>query len=148
MLYTTPMTDSAIASIDANGLPYSPALLLDGRFDASITDDPEFRDACESGFDCFLGDRCDDGEVSASHSYTWRGVEEEVVHNIVRRYDIHELAQELLFGPFPPLSWRAGFMLGWLSALASMNASLAWQGVDLLAVLVRTCRTEESERVA
>src|SRR5579885_711042 len=99
-----------------SGLPYSPVLLLDARFDASITDCSWFRDACSDGFEHYFEEvyeADESGDVVVDRVYTWREVEREIVEHVTRRYD----AAERFYG-VPCLPFRAGFMLGWLSALA------------------------------
>jgi len=79
----------------------------------------QFRDACESAL-MFLWGGCEDDEVSVSRFLTWHSVQEEIVSNVARRYDAYELGYEPNWF-FYSLSWCAGFMLGWLSALASIE---------------------------
>src|SRR5437660_9466493 len=93
--------------IDFNGLSYSPALLLDARLSAAITDDADFRSACEWGFWSFWeGVDCDDDGLC-----TVKEARAATRENM--RDDVHPF-----FGPPPPLVSRVGVSLGWLSALA------------------------------
>lgn len=127
-------------------LPYSPALLLDAGFDASITDPADFRSACDAGFDdyfemmyCWSETRTD--LVFVDRFYTWLEVQGGIVGNVVRTYGPSEQ-----FFRVTPLSWRAGFVLGWLSALALVDRPLALRGLCLLVLLVPSCQKEEAGR--
>src|SRR5579885_2153137 len=94
-------------------LPYSPALLLDSRFDASITDDEEFRKACQCGFDGYFdvlsGSDASGVFTVVEHDYSWS----EVVCFLVEDVMAADEAMSRI-----SRAWRAGFGLGWLSALA------------------------------
>jgi hypothetical protein len=132
---------------DDIGLPYSPALLFDAGFDASITDGSDFSLACQNGFYGFFEDMYEDDAsgdgVFVGCSLTYLDVERVLVRNVVRHYNVLEK-----FYGFSPLSWRAGWALGWLSALALFNRPLALQGIDLLSVLVPSCQKKEMGRAA
>jgi hypothetical protein len=138
---------TSLSSSDCIGLLYSPAFLLDAGLDASITDGPDFSGACESGFEGFFEDTYEEDEngdeVFMGCSFIWRDVERMIAENVARGYS--DFGEH--FG-YTSLSWRAGFMLGWLSALAFVNCVLALQGVDLLALLVRSCQREGMRMVA
>jgi hypothetical protein len=96
-------------------MPYAPTLLLDSKFDASLTDDPEFRRACESGFEGYFELMYEWNEdrtaaVFVEKRYTWA--------------DLAVLVDETV-GDTGLQGWRgvsfawgAGFGLGWLSAHA------------------------------
>ncbi len=125
-------------------LPYTPALLLDARFGAEITNDPEFARACADGYDCYfeeLYDYAEDGigEVFVDHVYTWAEIEEAIVDLVIRRYD---LAEE--FYGVASLARRAGLALGWLSGLALSDRGLALRGLSLLHTVVCACQREEA----
>ena len=133
---------------DDIGLLYSPALLFDAGLDASITDHPDFSDACRDGFRDFVWDMYEDGKegngVFVSRSYTYPEIEREIVLGVARRYDAGEQFFEQKCGYFPSLSLRTGFMLGWLSALALIDRPLALRGVRLLGLLAPSCQREEA----
>ena len=105
---------SLLTIADFVDLPYSPALLLESRFDASVTDDPEFRAACESGFNAYF-----------EHMYE---LDEEFHERFVeKRYtwvDLVTFVDETagVSGSRErngvSFAWGAGFGLGWLSAHA------------------------------
>jgi hypothetical protein len=140
------------APLDFVDLPYSPALLLDAGFDASITDCLDFRDACQDGFGSYFEEGWEDdgqgNEVFTNHFNTWHEVRGEIVGAVARRYDAVERFHEQQLGGVVPLSWRAGFALGWLSALALADRALALRGIGLLAWLVPSCQREEAKRAA
>lgn len=109
---------------DLNGLPYSPALLLDARLNASITDSPEFRASCEWGFNSCLED-IQDGE------FGW-------MKNGVRAFVRREMLEVDPFFRQPPLVVRVGVVLGWLSGLALVQYQEAKAGLkELMALTAR-----------
>ncbi len=114
-------------------MPYSSGLLLDGRFDASLTDDPQFRSACKSGFEAYFEDMYEDGtsdDVFVDHFYRY----DEVVDFLMewRELSMGDAFFEERFGVHTPLAWHVGFMLGWLSALALTDRELALRGLGVL----------------
>jgi len=113
-------------------LPYSPALLLESSFDASITDSDEFRRGCQWGFDAYFEDMYVTGEsetelVFVAKCYTWAEIVEFVTQNALG---------ENAPGYFISRDWRAGFGLGWLSALALTNRREAMMGLTMLTALI------------
>ena len=113
-------------------VPYSPALLLESSFDASITDSDEFRKACQWGYDAYFEDMYITGEsetalVFVAKCYTWAEIVEFVTQNALG---------ENAPGYFISRDWRAGFGLGWLSALALTNRQEAMMGLTMLTVLI------------
>jgi hypothetical protein len=123
---TVPVTVAAFVDV-----PYSPTLLLESRFDASMTDDGEFRAGCEWGYSAYFegmfewnASRTD--IVFVEKCYSWSEVVEFVVATGRCRHE-----------PEPtPHNWRAGFCLGWLSALALTNQYEAVMGLTMLTVLL------------
>jgi hypothetical protein len=116
-----------IALDDLISLPYTPALLLDARLNASITDDPNFRDACEWGFNLYLEEieYCDRGLCTTSDE----------AKAFVRRDML--AAPHPLTGPVP-LTGRVGVVLGWLSGLALVQYQEAKEGLkELMALMAR-----------
>jgi hypothetical protein len=105
------------AQIVVAEVSYSPVLLLDARLGASITDDPDFCDCCQLGFEVYFDFLPSDGIVAD----VMMGF---VVNNLVDSGD-----------GVMPLPSAAGLVLGWLSALALTDRSLASQGLDLLITL-------------
>ncbi len=105
----------------SHSLPYSPAMLLDARLSASITDDPEFRDHCRIGFGCVSG-LIAEGEV-----YT--------VGELLDFVRVNVLGED----GFPRFfSHRIGFVLGGLSALALSQYREARAGLsELMRLLER-----------
>ena len=124
-------------------IPYSPALLLDARFDASIVDSERFRDGCVSGFDTYFDElyvRVAGQEYAfVDRVSTWDEVEKMVVEWFLEEDEEGDVS----------LRWNAGFMLGWLSALALTDRVLALRGLDMLQVLVsyRRCEVARREQV-
>ena len=107
-----PLTLADYAEMD-----YAPTLLLDSKFDASLTDDPEFRVACEYGFEAYFEDMCEWNQagttlVFVEKCHTWADL----------LIFVEETAAATAPSPqgWEPLSfaWAVGFGLGWLSAHA------------------------------
>ncbi len=123
---------ASMVPFDLIGLPYSPALLLDGRLSASVTDDHGFRSACEWGFDCYLGEiECDErGLWTTTRDEARVFVQSEMLH-------IHPAVGQV------PLVDRVGVVLGWLSALAFTQYHEAMEGLRLLTELME-CETGAS----
>lgn len=124
---------SPLTVADFVDLLYSPALLLESRFDASITDDPEFRASCEWGFNAYFElmwepNALGDDFVFVTKLYT----SAEVVASVVRDVWPEKKAMWLV----PSLPWRAGYALGWLSALSLIQLREAGEGLAVLTVLV------------
>src|SRR5437588_5825944 len=131
MLEQTQTLSSMAVSLTAAAfvdVPYSPAFLLESRFDASITDDPEFPFTCGCGFDAYFAEMFEWNEehtdlVFVEKCYTWAEVAELVAETM-----LHEDRPEHIESN----ASRAGFVLGWLSALALTHRSLALTGLTLL----------------
>lgn len=118
---------SVLAFVD---MPYAPSLLLEVALPISVVADDGFSEACRIGFNDYFGgmyQRSSSGEcLFVERLYTWADVEREVREQVIT---------------FPekygePLSWSAGSALGWLSALALTDRSLALQGAVLVGALV------------
>ena len=112
-------------------LPYAPTLLLDSRFGAWVTDDAAFRSACRIGFEVYSEGRCErdsDGKLmGVEQPYTWA----EIVGFVVE-----QVLYEDRPGYCASVGWRAGFVLGWLSALALVNRAEALRALVVLRALV------------
>ena len=116
-------------------VPYSPALLLESSFDASVTESDEFHLGCKWGFDAYFDTMYHWGESKAElvfveKHYIWAEIVEFVIQTVL--------------GEDPPgyvtlRDWRAGFGLGWLSALALTNRHEAMLGLTMLTVLLGDC---------
>src|SRR6266567_4039785 len=102
---------TAAAFVD---VPYSPAFLLESRFDAYFAEMFEWN---EEHTDLVFVEKC----------YSWAEVAEVVAETM-----LHEDRPEHIESD----ASRAGFVLGWLSALALTHRSLALTGLTLLMVLV------------
>jgi hypothetical protein len=116
-----------LTSEEVIGLPYTPALLLEGRFDASITDDPAFSDGCGTGFNGYYDVLSD-------------GLEGYCPVSEMRRFMV-ELVTTPGGGPVwldqrSGFRWQVGYGLGWLSALARSQYQEATKGLKLLMQLV------------
>ncbi len=122
---------SPLTAADFVDMSYSPALLLDSKFDASITDAPEFREACRDGFTFYFEEMYEwdeqDNEVFVECRYTWAEVIESVVDNALSEGEPGRLL---------PCVERAGFALGWLSALALTDRSMARRALTVLEALL------------
>jgi|SRR5579883_2667823 hypothetical protein len=112
-------------------VPYSPALLLDSRFDVSITDDKEFRKACQCGFDGYFdvlsGSDASGVFTVVEHDYSWSEVVTFLVEDVMAVGEAVSMMSR---------AWRAGFGLGWLSALALTNRQMARLALEVLTVLI------------
>jgi hypothetical protein len=105
---------SPLTVADFAEMPYSPALLLESRFDASVTDGPEFRAACESGFGAYF-----DGLIELDEELYVTFVEKpHTWADVVALVDETLGATDLQDWRRVSLAWGAGFGLGWLSAHA------------------------------
>lgn len=138
MIEYTPRTTDAlpVLSLDASvitlltpadfeDVPYTPALLLRASFDASITSAVDYQEGCKYGFDDCLEMVVSDDPDTVKHCTSRSVVCSFVARNLCQDdFDLSSLA------------WRIGFVLGWLSALAVTNRSMASVGLDLLTVLV------------
>jgi len=128
---------------DVIDMPYSPALLLDGRFDVSLTDDPEFHDVCEWGFHSYFDDMWD-----VRPGATSRGFDDFIL--VERRYTVAYVMGEVLANmrgtndAGSSLVRCVGVSLGWLSALALVQCSEALEG---LAVLLLCVQCEQAKLV-
>ena len=109
---------SSVNPADFRDVLYSPALLLDARLGASITDDPGFHSACEWGFNSCVGDMEDDGLSS------------------VIQYGIRLFVRREVLDAGVPLVDRVGVALGWLSALALAQYHEAQEGLRELMELL------------
>ncbi len=122
---------SPLTVADCSDMPYAPVLLLDSKFDASITDDSEFREACEDGFKAYFEEMYEwdeeDDDVFVERCYTWAEVIESVVDNALSEGEPGRLL---------PCVERAGFALGWLSALALTDRSMARRALTVLEALL------------
>lgn len=112
-------------------MPYCSALLLDSKFDASLTDAPAFHEACEFGFVTYFDEMYEadeqDNDVLVERRYSWA----EVVKIVV-----DEALCEEQSGPVLSLAYRAGVMLGWLSALALTDPKMAGQALTVAEALL------------
>ncbi|SRR6266567_1303511 len=123
---------SPLTVADCVEMPYSPVLLLDSKFDVSITDDPAFREACEDGFGGYFEgmyemDEEQEESLFVARCYSWAEVVEWVVDNAL---------SEEKPGRLLPCVERAGYALGWLSALALTDRSTARRALTVLEALL------------
>jgi len=128
-VYKTFMTVSPAQFFE---LPYASTLLLESKFDASITDAPDFRAACEAGFDAYFSEMYewnDDGTdmLFVEHTHTLAEVQA-ILKEDDRLAQTPENATSV--------GWRAGFWLGWLSAFALVCSADALVGLEMLTLLV------------
>src|SRR5579863_1927290 len=98
-------------------VPCAPALLLESKFDASVTDAPEFRAACTWGFVAYCNERWNrvDG-VSGYVEQRYTGVE---VQGMLEQEDERAGGSDTVTS----VACRAWFWLGWLSAYAQESKS-------------------------
>ena len=126
----------SLTPVDVDAVSYSSALLLPVQFDTCITADPEYRRAHEDGFVDFLeqlSELLDD--ESEQPPFTWDDVKHEIIRNVfdTRKVFASDFSVTVL-------AWDAGFMLGWLSALALVDRPLALRGLKLLVIFVDQVR--------
>ena len=112
---------------------FSPALLLPlPALASAIVCDHDFVDGCAFGYECYVEELPNPlvGE-SLVYTYTWYTFSQ--VYALMRNE----------FPPLPsipymaPLPWRAGFVFGWLSALACNQPAYAERGLGFLVALVK-----------
>jgi hypothetical protein len=137
--YTLPYVLTPGAPSLFKDLPFNAALLLPVSLDVSLTAHAKFLPGCEDGFDWYFESMHalnDDGVVFFADSfYAWDEVQSFLTRNVLPDVAV------LRSGVSPQkalslLSWRAGFCLGWLSALALTDRALALQGLAFLTYLV------------
>ncbi len=118
MLSLVPAVPYTLRLEDLGAIPYSPRLLLLFSLPDVITNDAEYAEGCELGFDMFFAYP----EVYESRSFP-----------IVRE----RIMQELFPGPSDAVSLAAciGLVHGFLSLLAFVDRALALRGLSLLACL-------------
>lgn len=126
MLQTLRYSMTPLTPADIEQATFCPTLLLPAAFHASLVADPEYLAVCEDGFYHYF-----------SEMRQWTPDLTSFVF-VNRFYTPQEIAQlvsfEMTVGPHnpTPLASRAGFVLGWLSALALTDSALASQGLHLL----------------
>jgi hypothetical protein len=121
----------SLTPADFQDVPYSPTLLLSAHFDPSLMADPEYQAGCQCGFDSYFAEMRHWLPDLSSFTFVDR------LHTSasVREY----LSSEIVYDPVRNscfLPWRAGWGLGWLSALALTDPSLALLGLELLQTIV------------
>lgn len=120
-----------LSPVDFVDVEYHAGLLLPVPFDGSITEHTEYVNACQYGYEAYFevmltGETFETSTFEA-HFYTRTEVVKEVVDNMTKAG----------WSGLDSLAWRAGFLLGWLSALALTDAVLADLGVQVLLRLVK-----------
>ena len=104
-------------------VPYTPAVLLNARFSAVITDDSAFREACAEGFEMYFFELERD-----MPSYEWT--------DMVERVFAAAAPWDMRGVPALPVTWSAGFVLGWLSAHALVDHLVALMALEVLHALI------------
>ena len=113
-----------VASVAAFGeVPYTPAVLLDARFSAALTDDPAFHEACAEGFEMYFLEA-----EREAQPYHWAKIVE-VVFAAAAPWDMRGV-------PALPVTWSVGFVLGWLSAHALVDRPVALMALEVLHALI------------
>lgn len=125
---------------DFQDLPYSPMLLLSAHFDAALAADPEYQESCEWGFNSYFAEMCHWTPDLSRRTFVDRYYS--FVH--VKQYLLREVVYDPVRNPIP-LACRAGWGLGWLSALALTDRLLALMGLELLQELVSHDESECDE---
>ncbi|MGH2498311.1 MAG: hypothetical protein ACRDIV_26760 [Ktedonobacteraceae bacterium] len=126
-------------------MPYAPALLLDSKFDASITDDSEFHHACESGFRAYFDGMYEWNEegtdtVFVAKCYTWADVVA-LVDETAWSTGLHDWRSV-------SFAWGAGFGLGWLSVHALVHRDDAVMALGRLTARIEGCMEKRRGVVA
>lgn len=116
---------------DFKDLPYSSTLLLSAHFDASLTADPEYQEGCEWGFNYYFAEM--HHWTPDMRTYTF--IDRHHTSDSVGQFLLRDMIYDPVRNP-TPLAWRAAWCLGWLSALALTDRSLALMGLELLQELV------------
>ena len=129
----------ALSPVQFKELHYAPTVLLESKFDASITDHADFPVACAWGYDAYFdemyqwnADRT--AMLFVEHIHTLAEVQAKLIEE-------DRLADTLAYAT--PVGWSAGFWLGWLSAFALVRPSDACAGLALLTVLVSRWQMRE-----
>ena len=134
------LTVSAAAFVD---LPYSPALLLDSSFSATITDDSEFHTACESAFDAYFEEMYElDGNKSVFVEKFYSGSDMVI---FVLENVLHWKEDDRLAG-LSSVAWDAGFALGWLSAHALVDRPASLLALEVLRALIECLSCQDIKR--
>jgi len=114
-------------------LDFSPDLLIASSFDLSITSHEIFHQACEYGYVDHIDQMCDWNESGTDYT---------CVYQSYTSLEVYQYVCSNFLAPTPGLSgaavlsWRVGFVLGWLSALALTDLPLANNGLEVLTALV------------
>ena len=119
---------------DFQDIPYSPVLLLRVHFDVSITADPEYQSACETGFDAYFEEMVQWNEAGTDLVFVDCFSTCTEVMSFVARGMIRDHCPS--YWGVVPFSFSIGFVLGWLSALSLTDHAQALVGLELLIVLV------------
>ena len=129
---TQPLHDGpALPPADFKDIPYSPDVLLPVQLDPAIMAQDKYNRALKQGFDDYFEGMYTWNEdetdlLFENHFYTLHGIQTFVIQNAFPDRSF----------PYPPsLSFRCGFIVGWLSALALTDRELALQGLHLLVEL-------------
>lgn len=121
-------------------MPYAPVLLFDAHFDATITDDAAFREACETGFRSYFDEMWQVGPHKEKQ-FVDRFYTVALVSKDIRDSFEHVPTQvSLLF--------CAGFWLGWVSAWALVQPQEAQAAFDGLLRTVKRVQAEYSSLYA
>ena len=129
-LTQAPVTRS-LSPADFQDLPYSPMLLLPAHLDPSLTADPEYEAGCECGFDSYFTEM--HHWLPNLSGYTF--IDRYHTPASVKSYLLSNMVYDPVRNP-TLLARRAGWGLGWLSALALTDRPLALCGLEFLQELV------------
>ena len=121
----------SLTPADFQDLPYSPTLLLPAHFDTSLTADPEYQEGCEWGFNHYFAEM--HHRTPDLSAFTF--IDQYYTTASVRDFLLHDMVYDPVRNP-THLAWRTAWCLGWLSALALTDCSLAFSGLELLQELV------------
>ncbi len=114
----------SLTPADFQDLPYSPTLLLSAPFDAALMADLEYQAGCECGFDSYFAEMRHWLPDLSNFTFVDRLHTSASVREYLLREIVYDPVRNSCFLP-----WRAGWGLGWLSALALTDPSLALLGL-------------------
>ena len=136
---TLPTLTPVCKPSDFVDVDYTPSLLLCTSLTWPFIGDPNHHIACKCGFDAYFEEMYDwnaDGTdlVFVDRFYTIGDVVIWLTETVCDTVEYPKIADV-------SLSWRVGIAVGWLSALALVDAGLAAHGLQFLARLVETERS-------
>ncbi len=130
--FLTPVVP-VVADLPIHEQPYSPSLLLPlPALSSAIVCDLDFVHACQFGYDGYFDDMVEFPAEGGTASDEFVFTHKQYTYDEVRTFVIED------FTPYDlSLSWRVGFIFGWLSALSKYQPDFAASGLSFLLSLVK-----------